>query len=263
MARAATAARAAAPARKAPVRRAAAAPARKAPTRRTAGAPARKAPTRRTAGAPARKASTRGVASVRTAPAARPGRRRPAPARRSLSALRPAAAQWTKAALHARGQAALDRLLHGPALIGLVFVLLVGIVFSNVALLQKSRQITSDAARVSELKRDNATLRKDVAELGSSERIQQVAAERGLVLPAPDAVRYLRSNPPIDARNAAKRLDEDTAVAAVPTYTPPVEPAPSETADTTTGYEQTTAYTDPTAIAGTPGAVDGTTAETP
>jgi cell division protein FtsL len=175
--------------------------------------------------------------------------------------------QWTKAALQARGQAALDRLLHGPALIGLVFVLLVGIVFSNVALLQKSRQITSDAARVSELKRNNATLRKDVAELGSSERIQQVAAERGLVLPAPDAVRYLRSNPPIDARNAAKRLDEDTAVAAAPTYTPPVEPAYSETPapvvpDTTTGYEQTTAYTDPTAIAGTPGAV-GTTAETP
>lgn len=256
MARAATAARAAAPARKAPVRRAAAT------------APARKAPARRAAGAPARKASTRGVAKVRSAPAARPGRRRSAPARRSLSALRPAAAQWTKTALQARGQAALDRLLHGPALIGLVFVLLVGIVFSNVALLQKSRQITSDAARVSELKRDNATLRKDVAELGSSERIQQVAAERGLVLPAPDAVRYLRSNPPIDARNAAKRLDEDTAVAAVPTYTPPVEPAYSEATapvvpDTTTGYEQTTAYTDPTAIAGTPEAVDGTTVETP
>ena len=179
-------------------------------------------------------------------------------------------AQWTRAALRGHGQAALDRLLHGPALIGLVFVLLVGIVFSNVALLQKSRQITSDAARVSELKRDNATLRKDVAELGSSERIQQVAAERGLVLPAPDAVRYLRSNPPIDARNAAKRLDEDSAVAAVPTYTPPVEPAYSETAqaapavpDTTAGYEQTTAYTDPTAIAGTPAAVDGATAETP
>jgi cell division protein FtsL len=165
---------------------------------------------------------------------------------------------------------ALDGLLQGPALIGLVFVLLVGIVFSNVALLQKNRQITHDAARVSELKRDNATLRKDVAELGSSERIQQVAAERGLVLPAPDAVRYLRSNPPIDARNAAKRLDEGTAVAAVPTYTAPVEPAYTETApaepaysDTTAGYEQTTAYTDPTTPAGTPDAVDGATADVP
>jgi cell division protein FtsL len=217
----------------------------------------------------------RAATAARAAPATRPARSRPAPARRQppkrrrTAARRPAVAQWTKAALRARGQAALDGLLQGPALIGLVFVLLVGIVFSNVALLQKSRQITSDAARVSQLKRDNATLRKDVAELGSSERIQQVAAERGLVLPAPDAVRYLRSNPPIDARNAAKRLDEDTAVAAVPTYVPPVEPTYSETpvatagTDPATGYEQTTAYTDPTAIAGTPAAVDGTTAETP
>jgi cell division protein FtsL len=218
----------------------------------------------------------RAATAARPAPATRPVRSRPAPARRQspkrrrAAARRPAVAQLTKAALRARGQAALDGLLHGPALIGLVFVLLVGIVFSNVALLQKNRQITSDAARVSELKRDNATLRKDVAELGSSERIQQVAAERGLVLPAPDAVRYLRSNPPIDARNAAKRLDEDTAVAAVPTYTPPVEPVYSETPpvapaypDTTAGYEQTTAYTDPTAIAGTPGVADGATAEVP
>jgi len=249
MARAATAARVAAPARQAPTRR---------PT-----APARRAPARR-------------PASARSAPAPRPTHSRPratprrSPTRRRIAARRPALAQWTKAALQARGQAALDRLLHGPALIGLVFVLLVGIVFANVALLQKNRQITSDAARVSELKRDNATLRKDVAELGSSERIQQVAAERGLVLPAPDAVRYLRSNPPINARNAAKRLDEDTAVAAVPTYTAPVEPSYTEAApaapvvpDTTTGYEQATAYTDPTAIAGTPAVVGDSTAVVP
>jgi cell division protein FtsL len=223
----------------------AAAPARQAPTRRAAAAPVRKGSARRAAAAPARKASPRRATGSRSAPATRPARGRAAPARRRSPARGratvrlPALTQLTKTALRARGQAALDGLLHGPALIGLVFVLLVGIVFSNVALLQKSRQITHDAARVSELKRDNATLRKDVAELGSSERIQQVAAERGLVLPAPDAVRYLRSNPPLDARNAAKRLDEDTAVAAAP------------------------AYTDPTAIAGTPEAIDGATADVP
>jgi hypothetical protein len=33
--------------------------------------------------------------------------------------------------------------------------------------------------------------------------------------------------------------------------------------DPATGYEQTTAYADPNAIAGTPAAVDGTTTETP
>lgn len=216
------------------------------------------------------------TAARAAAPAARPARSRPSPtrrqppARRRAAARRPAVAEWTRTALRTRGHAALDGLLHGPALIGLVFVLLVGIVFSNVALLQKSRQITHDAARVSELKRDNATLRKDVAELGSSERIQQVAAERGLVLPAPDAVRYLRSNPPLDARNAAKRLDEDTAVAAVPTYTAPVEPTYSETppasadpATAATGYEQPASYTDPTTIAGTPEAIGDATADVP
>jgi cell division protein FtsL len=248
-------------------RAATAAPARQAPARRAATAPARKASARRAAAAPARKASTRRATVTRSAPATRPARSHTAPARRRSPARArvtvrvPALTQWTKTALRARGQATLDGLLHGPALIGLVFVLLVGIVFSNVALLQKNRQITHDAARVSELKRDNATLRKDVAELGSSERIQQVAAERGLVLPAPDAVRYLRSNPPLDARNAAKRLDEDTAVAAVPTYTAPVEPTYTDTA--ATGYEQNTAYTDPTAIAGTPEAIDGATADVP
>ena len=218
--------------------------------------------------------ATRAAAPARQAPARRPARarpapaRRPAPTRRAAPARRPAVARRTRVALRARGVAALERLLHGPALIGLVFVLLVGIVFSNVALLQKNRQITRDAARVSELKRDNATLRKDVAELGSSERIQQVAAERGLVLPAPDAVRYLRSNPPLDARNAAKRLDEDTAVAAVPTYTAPAyaetpTAAPAYPDTAAAGYEQTTAYTDPTAIAGTPDALEDATADVP
>jgi cell division protein FtsL len=100
----------------------------------------------------------------------------------------------------------LDRLLHSPALIGLVFVLLVGVVFSNVALLQKNREITRASARATTIKHENARLRAEVARLGSSERIQQVAAQRGLVLPAPGEVRYLRSRPAVDARNASQRI---------------------------------------------------------
>lgn len=154
------------------------------------------------------------MARAAAAPARRaPARRPPAPARRRTPARAPAPRRRhthgsrARAIARSRAAAALDALLHGPALIALVFALLVGVVFFNVALLQKNRQITRDAARVTELKRSNADLRQAVAELGSTERIRQVAAERGLVLPAPDEVRYLRSSPQVDARNAANQLD--------------------------------------------------------
>jgi len=175
-------------------------------------------------------AAARTAAPARRAPARRPAARpaparRPAPTRRG-SAGRRTASHRTKELALARGSAALERLLQGPALIGLVFVLLAGVVFTNVALLQKNRAIAHDAERATTLKRENAGLRRDVAELGSSERIQQVAAERGLVLPAPGEVRYLRSNPAVDPRNAAKRLDDSTAIAStyMPTATTAVVP---------------------------------------
>jgi cell division protein FtsL len=214
-------------------------------------------------------ARTATAARASAAPARRPPARRPAPARRA-PARRPSPArratvlQRSRALARSRAEAALDALLHGPALIALVFVLLVGIVFSNVALLQKNRQITHDAARVSELKRDNATLRRDVAELGSSERIQQVAAERGLVLPAPDEVRYLRSNPKADALAAAKRIDEAGALAAIPAapvHAPPAPVAPTYT-ETAPTYE-TAAPSTETALAGTPEAVTDVAASLP
>jgi cell division protein FtsL len=213
-------------------------------------------------------AAARVAGPAPSAPARRSAPARPAPARRRSPAPRPTIVQKGREAARARVSAAIDGLLHGPGLIALVFVLLVGIVFSNVALLQKNRQITHDAARVSELKRDNATLRKDVAELGSSERIQQVAAERGLVLPAPDEVRYLRSNPRADALAAAKRLDEGSALASTPTYTPPAPtyapPATPTPIAAAPAYEQTTpASTTGTAIAGTPEAVADATAGLP
>jgi cell division protein FtsL len=176
--------------------------------------------------------------------------------------------------------AAAETVLHGPGLIAIVFVLLVGVVFANVALLQKNRQITHDAARVSELKRDNAMLRGDVAVLGSSERIQQIAAERGLVLPAPDAVHYLRSNPQTDAVAAAKNIDESAELAAAPVYEAPTYTAPTPLATTTDptatayGTDTTTYGTTPTydaygnpipgtEIAGTPDAVSDVTAGVP
>jgi cell division protein FtsL len=104
------------------------------------------------------------------------------------------------------GALVLDKLLHGRGWIGLVCVLLAGIVVFNVNLLQMNRDIAHTSDRAAGVKRENARLRADVARLASSERIQRVAAEAGLVMPAPGEVRYLRSKPRADARRAAERL---------------------------------------------------------
>ncbi len=166
------------------------------------------APARR---APARRASPRPKSAPAPAPA-----RRPSPARRGA----PAGGARTARRGQPRGAAVLDNLLHGRGWIAIVFVLLAGIVFFNVDLLQMNRDIAATAEAAGEIKRENAKLRTQIARLGSSERIQRVAAEAGLVLPAPGEVRYLRSNPAVDARRAAARIEEGAATA------PPVSPEP-------------------------------------
>jgi cell division protein FtsL len=119
------------------------------------------------------------------------------------------------------GARVLDRLLTGRLWIGLVGVLLAGIVFFNVDLLRMNREITQMADKAAHLKRENARYRADLAGLANSERIQEAAAELGLLLPAPSEVRYLQSNPAVDARTASKRI-----IAPEPTDAPdPIEPA--------------------------------------
>jgi hypothetical protein len=96
-----------------------------------------------------------------------------------------------------------------------------------------NREITHMADRAAQLKRENARIREEVAGLASSERIQQAAAELGLVLPQPADVRYLKSNPAIDARTASKRI-----IAPDPTVMP--DPLGAQT-PTTTSTPPTTA----------------------
>jgi cell division protein FtsL len=162
-------------------------------------------------------------ATARTAPQPRhpQQRRRTAPARRPVRRGhgRPATAAGTPAL--PRGARVLDALLTGRAWIALVGLLLAGIVFFNVDVLQMNREITQMADRAAQVKRENDRLRHEYARLASSERIQEAAATLGLVLPAPGEVRYLQSRPKRDARNAAKRM-----VAPNPTYVAPepVEP---------------------------------------
>jgi cell division protein FtsL len=162
-------------------------------------------------------AVARGAAATVHAPArTRPGRR-PAPARRrSGAATRPAS---RAAAPRYDFVGVLDRLLRGPAYIAVIGVLLAGIVFFNVDVLELNHGIARTDTRASQLKRENAELTLKLAKLGSSERIQRVALQRGLVLPQPGDVRYLRA----DREDAGRALRVMTAPD--PTTGAPVVPA--------------------------------------
>jgi cell division protein FtsL len=146
----------------------------------------------------------------------------------------------------ARIGAVLDRLLAGRGWIVLIGLLLAGIVFFNVDLLQMNREIARNAEKGAALQRENARLRRDVARLASSERIQEAAAQLGLVLPLPGDVHYLKARPILDARRAAKRIREPDATFVAPepvsvapepmTAAPaPTTPAPPTTTTAPTG----------------------------
>lgn len=189
------------------------------------------------------------AATARAAPAKRtptrtrthPARRRPAPARKPVR--RASSRSKVSTAARPRGARIIDALLTGRACIAIVGVLLAGIVFFNVDLLQMNRDITQMADRASALKRENARLRLDLARLASSERIQETAAGLGLVLPAPGRVRYLKSRPLVDAKNASKRMTAPDGA-----YVPP---APTSSLPDQTQATDPTATGDPTSGATT------------
>ena len=118
----------------------------------------------------------------------------------------PAAAPLVQRLIHGRSGAVLDRLLRGRACVGLVFVLLVGIVFFNVALLQLNEGIAQTNAKATALEQENAKLRNAVAPLASSERIQGEAVKRGYSLPAAGDVSYIRGDVGANAKRATQRM---------------------------------------------------------
>jgi cell division protein FtsL len=215
-------------------------------------------------------AVARGAAATVHAPARTRPARRPAPQRRrSGASTRPA----TRVAVpRVDGIAVLDRLLRGPAYIALVGILLAGIVFFNVDVLELNHGIARTDTRSSQLKRENAALTLKLAKLGSSERIQRMALDQGLVLPQPGDVRYLRANRE-DAERALRVMtapDPSSAAPVVPTLvtqqsggaatgtpsqgvtplqqgdTATTQPTTATTPTTTTPTQQTTATTTPT-----------------
>jgi hypothetical protein len=133
--------------------------------------------------------------AVTERPAPRPPRRRRAPGallRGRLAAVRPAAL--------------LDRLLRGRAWVALIAVLLAGIVFLNVTLLEINGSIARMDADAAERERENAVLRLRIARLGSSERIQAAAARLGFAPVEPGRIGYLTPTRR-DAARAARALE--------------------------------------------------------
>lgn len=129
----------------------------------------------------------------------------------------------------------LDALLTGRGWIALVFLLLAGIVFFNVDLLQMNRDIAQNSERISTLKRENARLLLEEARLANSERVQEEAAALGLVLPAPGDVRYLKARPSLDARRASRKMAPPSGA-----YVPP---GSGDTGDEASGGADTGATT--------------------
>jgi cell division protein FtsL len=165
----------------------------------------------------------------------------------------------------------LDRVLRGPAYIAVIGLLLAGIVFFNVDVLELNHGIARTDTRATQLKRQNAALTLQLAKLGSSERIQRVALQHGLVLPQPGDVRYLRANRE-DAAHALRVMtapDSSSAAPVVPalvsqqsggasTGTPSATPTPTPTPTTTAAP---TASTTPSATT-TPSTTATTTPST-
>jgi len=106
----------------------------------------------------------------------------------------------------------LDRLIRGRLWIGLIAGALVMLVFMQVSLLKLNTGISADMMESQNLERQNAELRASVSSLDSGQRIQDLAAARGMVMPDDGQLRFLTAGPPGDGERAAHAITApDTA----------------------------------------------------
>lgn len=100
----------------------------------------------------------------------------------------------------------LDRLIRGRLWIGLIAGALVVLVFMQVSLLKLNTAISGDLLTSQNLERQNAELRASVSSLDSGQRIQDLAAARGMVMPDDGQLRFLTAGPPGDGERAARAI---------------------------------------------------------
>lgn len=110
-------------------------------------------------------------------------------------------------------QRLLDRLIRGRAWIGLLAFALIGIVAMQLWVVKLGVGIGRALEHEGLLQRENATLSIEDAQLSSGERVEQMAAARGLVVAAPGALRFETVRGGLDARLAAAALARGGQVA--------------------------------------------------
>jgi cell division protein FtsL len=118
----------------------------------------------------------------------------------------------------------LDRLVRGRAWIALMAIGLIGIVFMQVSLLKLNAGISRAVTAADTLERQNSSLRTDISNLDSGERIQDVAAKLGMSTPAAGDVHYLDAGQ-ADATRAAASIKPPAPVAAATTPAAATQPA--------------------------------------
>jgi cell division protein FtsL len=198
---------------------------------------------------------TRGRATTTQRPPASAPRRAPAP-RRGRTAVTPAGASLAaRAAAYVRAlpdHSLLDRIIRGRVWIPLLGVLLAGIVAMQVEVLKLNAATGVSLQRTTALQNERDLLQADVARLADDQRIESIAAQMGMQMPAPSQVKFLTPGAGNNGRAVAN------IQAPNPTAFQSLLPGNQTTGGIDTGAAPVSASTtDPTASTGT-----GTTAAT-
>ena len=105
----------------------------------------------------------------------------------------------------------LDRLIRGRWWIPVLGVMLAGIVAMQVEVLKLGASMGRSLERNSVLSSRNAALRQSVATLGDDQRIEQLAATMGMVMPPPQAVSFLSASADGNAGRALANIHQPSA----------------------------------------------------
>jgi cell division protein FtsL len=208
-------------------------------------------PARPTGGAAARAATVH-------APARAPARARPSRARTRHAAKAP----WRiRSAAYVRAlpdHALLDRIIRGRAWIPLLGILLAGIVAMQVEVLKLNAGIGRSLERGSALQAQNELLRAGVTRLSDEQRIERIAAQMGMVMPAPEQMRFVTTGRASvsNAPNGIKAPDASAFEAALPTIG---APAAAQGTLTNTGLGTAPSTATSTAATGSTTAATGST----
>jgi hypothetical protein len=155
-----------------------------------------------------------------------------------------------------------DRLLRGRAWIFLIGVMLMGLVFMQVSMLEMNAGIGRAVDTTGTLERQNADLRATVSQLSSEERIQRAAADMGLVMPPAGEVHYLSSRgAKADGFRAAKVMRAPSAEAQMTAEQAAAAAAAGTLPTATDTTQQAEPLPDPTPAALQQAALSGGTAQ--